>query len=51
MEFEGNRKYWVPDAEHGFRLGRLVDIGADTLTIEPFDSPGKVGQTFETLSK
>ena len=40
MDFE-SKKYWVPDAEHGFRLGKLVDIGADSLTVEPFDTPGK----------
>lgn len=41
MEGEG-KKLWVPDHEHGFRLGKLIDIGHDTLTIEPFDSPGRV---------
>lgn len=41
MEGEG-KKLWVADPDHGFRLGKLVDIGAETLTIEPFDSPGRV---------
>jgi myosin-6 len=41
MDMDG-KKFWVPDPEHGFKLGKLVDIGADTLTIEPFDTPGKV---------
>ena len=42
MDIDGHKKYWVPDAEHGFKLGRLVDIAIDWLTIEPFDTPGKV---------
>jgi hypothetical protein len=41
MDTDG-KKFWVPDPEHGFLLGRLVDIGHDSLTIEPFDTPGKV---------
>jgi myosin VI len=41
MDGEG-KKLWVPDPEHGFKLGRMVDIGADSLTIEPFDAPGRV---------
>lgn len=40
MDLE-RKKYWVPDPEHGFKLGKLVDIGSDTMTIEPFDSPSK----------
>jgi myosin-6 len=41
MDMDG-KKFWVPDPEHGFKLGKLVDIGVDSLTIEPFDTPGKV---------
>ena len=37
-----NGKKWVPDPEHGFLLGRMVDFNADSMTIEPFDTPGKV---------
>jgi myosin VI len=40
MDGDGKR-FWVADSENGFRLGKLVDIGTDSLTIEPFDSPGK----------
>ena len=28
------RPVWVPDNEHGFRLGKIVDIGSDTITVE-----------------
>ena len=45
MELDGKR-FWVTDPEHGFKLGKLVDIGSDTLTIEPFDTPGKVSHRF-----
>lgn len=36
------KKLWVADNEHGFRLGKLVDIGAESLSIELFDSAGKI---------
>jgi myosin VI len=36
------KKIWITDPQNGgFRLGKLVDIGSDSLTVEPFDSPGK----------
>ena len=41
MEFDG-KKFWITDSEHGFKLGKLVDIGVETWSIEPFDTPGKV---------
>ncbi len=40
MDLDGKR-YWVADSENGFKLGKLVDIGADTWVIEPFSTPGK----------
>jgi hypothetical protein len=39
---DGAKKVWVPDADHGFRLGRIIDIGSDAITVEPFDTPSKV---------
>jgi myosin-6 len=36
------KKVWVPDADQGFRLGKIVDIGTDTITVDPFDAPGRV---------
>lgn len=27
-------KVWAPDTVHGFRLGRIVDIGEDTVTVQ-----------------
>lgn len=41
MDFGG--KVWVPDNEHGFLLGTIVDIGSDTVTVELDGQKGKVG--------
>ncbi|ESO83449.1 hypothetical protein LOTGIDRAFT_133465 [Lottia gigantea] len=37
---DGGRKVWVPHQTDGFKLGRIVDIGTDSIAIEPFDAPG-----------
>lgn len=37
---DGGKKVWVPHATEGFKLGRIVDIGSEFITIEPFDAPG-----------
>ena len=42
---DGGKKVWVPHAADGFKLGRIVDIGAEAISVEPFDSPGQVGST------
>jgi len=39
---DGDKKVWVPHPTDGFKMGRIVDIGADTITVEPFDTPGQV---------
>ncbi len=33
MDF-GKKKVWAPDAIDGFVLGRIVDIGADAVTVD-----------------
>lgn len=40
---EDGRPVWAPHPNDGFQLGTIVDIGADTLTIEPLNQKGKVG--------
>lgn len=45
---EDGRPVWAPHASHGFQLGTIVDIGADTLTIEPLNQKGKVGSSHRT---
>ena len=39
---DGGKKVWVPHHTDGFKLGRIVDIGSDSITVEPFDAPGTV---------
>ena len=41
-KMDDDKKFWISDPENGFKLGRLVDIGTDSWTIQPFDAPGKV---------
>ena len=42
---DGGKKVWVPHPTEGFKPGRIVDIGSDDVTIEPFDAPGTVSVT------
>jgi hypothetical protein len=39
---DGGKKVWVPDIDEGFKLGKIVDINTDTITVETFNSPKKV---------
>ena len=36
-------RVWVPDPVDGYRLGVVVDVGAESLTIKLQDSPQGVG--------
>uniref|UniRef100_A0A8C7ZG31 Unconventional myosin-VI n=1 Tax=Oryzias sinensis TaxID=183150 RepID=A0A8C7ZG31_9TELE len=38
---EDGKPVWAPHPAEGFQLGMMVDIGADTLTIEPLNQRGK----------
>ncbi|CAG5866491.1 myosin VIb isoform 1-T1 [Menidia menidia] len=38
---EDGKPVWAPHPTDGFHLGTIVDIGADTLTIEPLNQRGK----------
>uniref|UniRef100_A0A8B9LRC3 Unconventional myosin-VI n=1 Tax=Astyanax mexicanus TaxID=7994 RepID=A0A8B9LRC3_ASTMX len=40
---DDGKPVWAPHPSDGFQLGMIVDIGADTLTIEPLNHRGKVG--------
>lgn len=31
-------KVWVPDPISGYKLGRIIDIGADTVSVQLFES-------------
>lgn len=43
---DGGKRVWVPHDLDGFKMGRIVDIGADAISVEPFDSPGQVSTKF-----
>nr|XP_012037804.2 unconventional myosin-VI isoform X4 [Ovis aries] len=43
---EDGRPVWAPHPAEGFQMGNIVDIGADSLTIEPL---GQKGKTFLAL--
>lgn len=45
---EDGKPVWAPHPTDGFQLGMIVDIGADTLTIEPLNQRGKVGHHTQT---
>ncbi|EDO36037.1 predicted protein [Nematostella vectensis] len=38
---DGGRKLWVPDNEHGYLLGSIVDIGSDEITVQLDGFKGK----------
>ena len=42
---DGGKRVWVPHDIDGFKMGRIVDIGAEGITVEPFNEPGKVRTT------
>ena len=42
MNAEKKELIWTPDPLEGYVLGRVVDVGADTLTVEQEEHPGKV---------
>lgn len=41
---EDGKPVWAPHPTDGFQLGTIVDIGTDSLTIEPLKQKGKVSQ-------
>uniref|UniRef100_A0A8D3A9F7 Unconventional myosin-VI n=1 Tax=Scophthalmus maximus TaxID=52904 RepID=A0A8D3A9F7_SCOMX len=41
---EDGKPVWAPHPADGFQLGTIVDIGADSLTIEPLRQKGKVSE-------
>lgn len=47
---DDGKPVWAPHPTDGFQLGMIVDIGADTLTIEPVSHRGKVSQQTKTYT-
>lgn len=42
---DGGKKVWVPDNEQGFRLGEIVDIGSDSITVQVDEPNAKVHES------
>ena len=43
---DGGQRVWAPHPIEGYQLGHIVDVGADTLTVEPLDTKEKVSRCF-----
>uniref|UniRef100_A0AAY4AM92 Unconventional myosin-VI n=1 Tax=Denticeps clupeoides TaxID=299321 RepID=A0AAY4AM92_9TELE len=48
---EDGKPVWAPHPTEGFQLGLIVDIGADSLTIEPLNHKGKVSCSLMYLNE
>ena len=46
---DSDKKVWVPHPVDGFKLGKIVDIGSDTITVEPINMPGQVNLICNSL--
>lgn len=44
---EDGKPVWAPHPTDGFQMGNIVDIGPDSLTIEPLNQKGKVSFSAE----
>ncbi len=40
---DGGQRVWAPHPIEGYQLGEIVDVGADSLSVEPLDAPAQVG--------
>ena len=48
---EDGKPVWAPHPADGFQLGTIVDIGGDSLTIEPLKQKGKVSRDLFPVPK
>ena len=39
---DDDKLVWAPDTTHGFTVGKIVDIGSETISVEPLNAKGKV---------
>ena len=39
---DGGQRVWAPHPTDGYQLGLIVDVGADTLTVQPLKSTDQV---------
>ncbi len=40
---DNEKHVWAPDNVDGFKIGKIVDIGTETISVAPLDSAKKVG--------
>ena len=40
---------WAPHPKEGYQMGVIVDVGGDTLSVEPLDAPGQVHRQIHSL--
>ncbi|CAF1462018.1 unnamed protein product [Adineta ricciae] len=45
----GNKPIWIRDSEHGFLLGKISDIGSDTLTVQLIDTRKTVVLPYDSV--
>ncbi len=46
---DGGQHVWAPHPTEGYQLGLIVDVGADTLTVQPLASTDQVSCCNEYL--
>lgn len=39
---DGGQRVWAPHPTEGYQVGLIVDVGADTLSVEPLGKAGQV---------
>lgn len=39
---DGGQRVWAPHPTEGYQIGLIVDVGADSLSVEPLGQPGQV---------
>ncbi len=39
---DGGQQVWAPHPVEGYQMGLIIDVGADTLSVEPLGQPGAV---------
>jgi len=42
VKMDDDKLVWAPDTTHGFTVGKIVDIGSETISVEPLNAKGKV---------
>lgn len=47
---DGGQRVWAPHPLEGYQLGEIVDVGADTLTVEPLNKSEQVHYIRPNLS-